>query len=148
MLTSDMLGALRKETLGSSKEGPEDSRDLYSLIPFLMRAEKFILDDGIFQGSLCLVFNKREVICRIFPLPHVHPRLRYSHHEFSEQSQFPDTSVNSYWAAESWSWGPRDTCICRFVGGKILFPPIISSPTLIFQSIFFVSFVFKKTLTS
>jgi len=78
MLTSDMLGALRKETLGSSKEVQEDSRPsdncLYSLIPFLMRAEKFILDDGIFQGSLCLVFNKREVICRIFPLPSCPPQ--------------------------------------------------------------------------
>lgn len=63
-------GEVRKERLASSEEVQEVGRSgdncLYSLLSFLIRAKKLILDNGISQSYLCLVFKKREVACRIF----------------------------------------------------------------------------------
>ena len=142
--------AMKKERLGSSEEVQEGARSgdncLYSLLSFFIRAKKLMLENTIFQSHLCLVFSKREVACRIFLLLPGLDILTFLH-KFSEQSRFPDTSVNSSCATESKSSGPRDAHRCRFVGGRRCYSPIISSPTLIFKSVLFIYFVFKKTLT-
>lgn len=59
---------------GIQEDSPSGDNCLYSLVPFLMRTGELVLDDGLFQGSFCLVFNKREAMCRIFPLPPCPPQ--------------------------------------------------------------------------
>lgn len=96
---------------------------LYSPILFLIRAEKLILCNGIFQSNLSFVLNRREVIRRIFPLPACPPPVLNTSpalYEVSAHSWFPDASINSYCTVESKSSGPRDRHICRLAGEKIL----------------------------